>query len=151
MHRLPPDAGMDRGAGHPAAKERGWHIFAVQDVWPGERKDQRGPNVRYGDAFTMCAGKRKAGVLYVDGVGMGGADGGGADGDDRMDRCILRLLTPLECERIQGLPDDHTRWGAGGEELSDTRRYNLVGRAVPPPAVAAIASRIPPGAAEGGA
>ena len=136
MHRLPAAAGTGTAATAAAAD---LHVFSVQDVWAGYREDERGPNVRYGDAFTICAGKSKAGVLYVD-----GKRGGAGDPDVRGEQCILRLLTPRECERVQGLPDDHTRWGADGEELSNKRRYNMVGRAVPPPAVAAIASRIPP-------
>jgi DNA (cytosine-5)-methyltransferase 1 len=46
----------------------------------------------------------------------------------------IRRLTPRECERLQGFPDDWTRWGLtrGGKvvELSDTRRYKLLGNAV---------------------
>jgi DNA (cytosine-5)-methyltransferase 1 len=41
----------------------------------------------------------------------------------------LRRLTPLECERLMGLPDDHTRFGLAGE-TSDTRRYMMVGNGV---------------------
>ena len=141
---------------------RGDGAIMVQDVWPGNRKGQRGPNLRIGDAFTICAGKRKAGVLYVpDGAGQealaaaappedrgaGDAarngDGGDEWSDARMgETCRLRMFMPVEVERFQGLPDDHTRWGADGSELSDTRRINLAGRAVPPPAVCAIAGRI---------
>lgn len=137
----------------------GADAIMVQDVWPGRRKVQRGPNLRLGDAFTLCAGKRKSGVLHVGrGVdlealagaaadaappGMGGEDKGGVWGDARLDEmCRLRTLMPVEAERLQGLPDDHTRWGADGSELSDTRRINLVGRAVPPPVVCAIAAKI---------
>ena len=138
----------------PAAGTPSGDALMVQDVWPGNRKGRRGPNVRRGDAFTLCAGKAKAGVLHVgkgaDLEGMmaaaaAAASGSGSDCRDAemMEMVRLRLLTPVECERLQGLPDDHTRWGADGAELSDTRRYGLVGRAVPPPAVRAIASRIP--------
>jgi DNA (cytosine-5)-methyltransferase 1 len=46
----------------------------------------------------------------------------------------LRRLTPRECERLQGFPDDWTRWGATPDgrtvEISDTRRYRLLGNAV---------------------
>lgn len=135
----------------------------VQDVWPGSRKRQRGPNLRLGDAFTICAGKRKSGVLHVRGgadldamaaaaaaaaAPSEDADGEWWWGDARLDEtCRLRTLMPVEAERLQGLPDDHTRWGVDGQELSDTRRINLVGRAVPPPAVCAIAQRLPAEAA----
>jgi DNA (cytosine-5)-methyltransferase 1 len=46
----------------------------------------------------------------------------------------IRRLTPRECERLQGFPDDWTRWGlrrnGGAFELSDTQRYKLLGNAV---------------------
>jgi DNA (cytosine-5)-methyltransferase 1 len=44
-----------------------------------------------------------------------------------------RELTPLECERLQGYPDDHTRWAADGTELSDAQRFKQVGNGVTTP------------------
>lgn len=41
----------------------------------------------------------------------------------------VRRLTPKECERLQGFPDDHTRWRADGTELSDSARYRMIGNA----------------------
>lgn len=49
----------------------------------------------------------------------------------------VRRLTPRECERCQGWPDDHTRWGrnAKGEvyEISDSQRYKMIGNGVSSP------------------
>jgi DNA (cytosine-5)-methyltransferase 1 len=46
----------------------------------------------------------------------------------------VRRLTPLECERLQGFPDDHTRWGIDAKgreiEMSDSSRYFVAGNAV---------------------
>jgi DNA (cytosine-5)-methyltransferase 1 len=42
----------------------------------------------------------------------------------------IRRLTPLECERLQGFPDDWTKYGKDGEEISDTQRYKMLGNAV---------------------
>lgn len=42
----------------------------------------------------------------------------------------IRRLTPVECERLQGLPDDWTRYGLFDEkeqEISDTQRYKMCG------------------------
>jgi DNA (cytosine-5)-methyltransferase 1 len=44
-----------------------------------------------------------------------------------------RQLTPLECERLQGYPDDHTRWGSDGVEQSNAQRYKQVGNGVTTP------------------
>jgi DNA (cytosine-5)-methyltransferase 1 len=55
---------------------------------------------------------------------------------------IIRTLTPLECERLMGWPDDWTRWGIDEKgnivELSDTQRYNLIGNGVVPQVVSGI-------------
>ena len=42
----------------------------------------------------------------------------------------VRRLTPLECERLMGWPDDWTRWRDDGSEISDTHRYRLIGNGV---------------------
>ncbi len=42
----------------------------------------------------------------------------------------VRRLTPLECERLMGWPDDHTRWTADGTELADSHRYRMCGNGV---------------------
>lgn len=44
----------------------------------------------------------------------------------------VRKLTPLECERLQTLPDNYTKYGVFNGEvkpLSDTQRYKLLGNA----------------------
>lgn len=62
----------------------------------------------------------------------------------------LRRLMPIECERLQGWPDDWTRYGCGPGmidskgrkmarvEMSDTQRYRMTGNGVCVPVVAAI-------------
>lgn len=42
----------------------------------------------------------------------------------------IRRLTPIECERLQGFPDNYTKYGYDGEEMSDTQRYKMIGNAV---------------------
>lgn len=42
----------------------------------------------------------------------------------------FRRLTPLETERLQAFPDDWTKLGEDGEEISDTQRYRCTGNAV---------------------
>ena len=48
-------------------------------------------------------------------------------------RFILRKLTPLECERLQGFPDEWTRHSDTGEELKDTPRYVALGNSLAVP------------------
>lgn len=42
----------------------------------------------------------------------------------------VRRLTPRECERLMGWPDDWTRWDDEGKELKDGPRYRLCGNGV---------------------
>ena len=46
---------------------------------------------------------------------------------------ILRKLTPLECERLQGYPDEWTRYGYDGAEIKDTPRYVAIGNSLAVP------------------
>ena len=50
---------------------------------------------------------------------------------------IVRRLTPLECERLQGFPDFWTEQG-GGRAISDTSRYQMLGNSIAVPCVAYI-------------
>lgn len=45
----------------------------------------------------------------------------------------VRRLTPRECERLQGWPDDHTRYDSAGNELSDSARYKMAGNGISAP------------------
>lgn len=45
----------------------------------------------------------------------------------------VRRLTPRECERLQGWPDNHTRWADTGKELADSARYKMCGNGISAP------------------
>jgi site-specific DNA-cytosine methylase len=42
----------------------------------------------------------------------------------------VRRLTPRECERLMGWPDDWTRYADDGAEIADSHRYRLCGNGV---------------------
>ena len=54
----------------------------------------------------------------------------------------IRRLTPIECERLQGFPDDWTKTGKELGTISDTQRYKMCGNAVTVDVVEAVAKRI---------
>ena len=57
----------------------------------------------------------------------------------------IRRLTETECERLQGLPDGHTKYGNYGgvvKEISATQRYKLCGNGVSIPPVQLIAQKL---------
>ena len=60
------------------------------------------------------------------------------------DAMIVRRLTPVECERLMGWPDDHTRWTADGKEQADTHRYRQCGNGVATPVAQWIAGHLLP-------
>lgn len=53
----------------------------------------------------------------------------------------IRRLTPKECERLQGFPDNWTAQGTDGA-ISDTQRYKMCGNAVTTKVVQAVFERI---------
>jgi len=47
----------------------------------------------------------------------------------------VRRLTPLECERLQGFPDNWTAYGFDDRRISDSQRYMALGNSVAIPCV----------------
>ena len=61
--------------------------------------------------------------------------------DLREPTLIVRRLTPLECERLMGWPDNHTAQSTNGS-VSDTQRYKMCGNGVASPVATWIAKHI---------
>lgn len=59
-----------------------------------------------------------------------------------VDAVGVRRLTPRECERLQGFPDDWTRYDPIDRELADSPRYRMLGNAVAVPIAEWIGRRI---------
>ena len=63
---------------------------------------------------------------------------------------VVRRLTPLECERLMGWPDDHTKYKSAGStynmkfrvDQSDSARYKQIGNGVASPVAQWIAKHI---------
>lgn len=63
------------------------------------------------------------------------------------DGARIRRLTPIECERLQGFPDNHTEYGDYDGEIvkvSNTQRYKQCGNAVTVDVVQAVAEKCKP-------
>jgi len=58
----------------------------------------------------------------------------------------IRRLTPVECERLQGFPDNYTKYGIDDKgnkiEISDTQRYKCLGNAVTTTVITEIGKRL---------
>jgi DNA (cytosine-5)-methyltransferase 1 len=61
--------------------------------------------------------------------------------DLREPTLIVRRLTPLECERLMGWPDNHTATGTNGA-VSDTNRYKMCGNGIASPVAQWLAKHI---------
>lgn len=73
---------------------------------------------------------------------------GGASGTNQVPTIMdegtmqVRRLTPVECERLMGWPDNHTLYRADGKTNSDTARYKMCGNGVASPVAQWIAEQI---------
>ena len=62
-----------------------------------------------------------------------------------LDKALIRRLTPVECERLQGFPDNWTRieWrGKAKEQCPDSLRYKAIGNSMAVPVMRWIGDRI---------
>jgi DNA (cytosine-5)-methyltransferase 1 len=79
--------------------------------------------------------------VYEDGIvptviSRYGTGGGNVPMIQKQDGSVVRRLTPVECERLQGFPDD---WTSG---QADSNRYKQMGNAVAVPVAEWIISRM---------
>ena len=110
-------------------KEGGMQVtkIAIPILTPGRDKRQQGRRMKSdGEPSFTLTGQDRHGIS---------------------DGMRVRYLTPLECERLMGWPDDWTRYGISekGEimELSDNARYNLTGNGVVPQIIKSIVGHLP--------
>ena len=69
-------------------------------------------------------------TLNSSGAGTSRPGGQGAEPGFYISSDAPRRLTPRECERLQGFPDDWTRLDDTGKEMADGPRYRMMGNAV---------------------
>ena len=65
--------------------------------------------------------------------------------EDTQERYIVRRLMPIECERLQGFPDDWTKVpyrGKPAEECPDAPRYKAIGNSMAVPVMRWLGKRI---------
>ena len=74
--------------------------------------------------------QRVAPTLNSSGAGTSRPGGQGAEPGFYISSDAPRRLTPRECERLQGFPDDWTRLDDTGKEMADGPRYRMMGNAV---------------------
>lgn len=55
---------------------------------------------------------------------------------------IVRRLTPVECERLQGLPDNFTNVECNGKPASDSARYKAIGNGMAQPCADFVLNKV---------
>jgi DNA (cytosine-5)-methyltransferase 1 len=86
--------------------------------------------------FHMQIDEELAGTL------LKGKQQGVAQDDGPSRPMAVRRLTPRECERLMGWPDDHTLVPIGGKPIAEMHRYRLCGNGWALPCVRWIAARL---------
>ena len=100
-----------------------------------------------GDVKSIRSAGNKDGsrYYYEDNVTQTIASNPTSDNLPMVNQTSIRRLTPVECMRLQGFPDNHNEFGLlDGKKvaISDTQRYKQAGNAVTVDVVAAVARKI---------
>jgi DNA (cytosine-5)-methyltransferase 1 len=125
------------GGGHSGGHHSGMTL--LQAAYPGGIREYT--SVR--PAVTCGQLPMVAQALQTDGQLRSGTSWGTNNPQSKRN---IRRLTPVECERLQGFPDNWTKNGLtkdGKEvEISDTQRYKTLGNAVSVPVITAIGEQL---------
>lgn len=110
------DASYYKGPGARNGKER--EIVATEPIYLSDRKGHNAVSTD-GTATTLTAQEKERPIM-----------------SDTI-ASVVRRLTPLECERLQGFPDNWSKYGLYEDgkvkELSDSARYRLQGNSIARP------------------
>ena len=121
------------GGGHTGGNHSGMTILIPEGTKKGYAVAKEGDSINLGFRDSKIRrGRVGKGVAQTLDVGMQ---------QHTLQDARIRRLTPKECERLQGLPDDWTAKGTEGK-ISDTQRYKLCGNGVTVNVVQAIMEKL---------
>jgi len=151
------------GSNRPGVNPNGGAIpaiaFPIQAIGKrtGEKNDDPKMGVGIGGEgdpmFTLQAGaqhgvavaQNQRGEIRLGETTGALTSGGGSPGQGyqaTLQKMAVRKLTPLECERLQGFPDDYTRIYFNRSYDNDTLRYKALGNSMAVPVMRWIGDRI---------
>jgi DNA (cytosine-5)-methyltransferase 1 len=81
-------------------------------------------------------------ALRANGSHSGDKGDGGMNQTVVTTRTAVRRLTPRECERLQGFPDDFTLIEYNGKPAADGPRYKAIGNSMAVPVILWLGERI---------
>ena len=141
-----------RGMGHDASHANGGGQVAIAfaqnqsgDVLSGEVMQSLGTNANATGRNSVNVAVAWTGELNastdIAGTMQRGGEGGRADGV-MTPQMAVRRLTPRECERLQGFPDDYTLVEYRGKPAADGPRYKALGNSMAVPVMRWLGQRI---------
>ena len=141
-----------RGMGHDASHPNGGGQVAIAftqnqdgDVLSGEVMQSLSTNAnatgRNAANVAVAWTQELTASTDIAGTLQRGGEGGRADGV-MTSQMAVRRLTPRECERLQGFPDDYTLVEYRGKLASDGPRYKALGNSMAVPVMRWIGQRI---------
>jgi DNA (cytosine-5)-methyltransferase 1 len=94
-------------------------------------------------AFKPGNGSKARGIGYEEETAPTLEAGGGGNSQSAvLQRMAVRRLTPRECERLQGFPDDYTLVPFRGKPATDSARYKALGNSMAVPVMRWLGERI---------
>ena len=125
-------------------------VIPLQEVSGRQSKNQNGIGIGIGYGgeamYTLQAGQQHGVALEVPAATLrSGGDGGlpSSRGEHLVsDGMMVRRLTPLECESLQGLPPNYTLVPYRGKPAKDGPRYRSIGNSFAVPVIRWIGQRI---------
>jgi DNA (cytosine-5)-methyltransferase 1 len=122
------DSGGDAGAASPTLR-----------AMPHDRS-----HANAGGQVAVCVQEGQTGVREYETAGTVRSDAPGsqAGGSLIRHRMAVRRLTPRECERLQGFPDDYTLIPYRGKPAADGPRYRAIGNSMAVPVMRWIGQRM---------
>ena len=130
-------------------------VFPIREndrLFKKETRKENGefPSIKTSPARTITSRYHKMGSndTYIIPKTAATLTGGGHSGGLHSDMTVIggvRRLTEIECERLQGFPDNWTQYGNYNGDIkpiSKTQRYKLIGNAVTVDIVELIAKRL---------
>lgn len=127
------------GGGHPP---QGRQAGPDADGTPGQRARSTRGTGPGGAVSTLQGGGRRGYRVDAEAAAGGHLIAYSLNAHPVFAGPAVRRLTPRECERLQGFPDNWTRWTADGKEQSDSARYRQLGNAVAVPVIGWLMRRI---------
>ena len=136
----------------------GSNANVFEDQSPTLKASQAAPSVAYDEYnnsinethHALSAGTKQSTGVLLGGEVAGTLRSGGSGGvpSSRGEHLVaepsmaVRRLTPLECERLMGWPDNHTLNRADGKKTPSAQRYKMCGNGVASPVAQWVAEQI---------